>query len=96
MEFSLQYEVTYVVKFHTAIREHQSFKEIWQPSIRQDLLGKPDPKAEAIEYDKKAVGVSQVKEEETLVEHVPFKLSSLMKKILNSATERILIVKVSR
>ena len=77
-----------VVKFHTAIREHQSFKELWQSSIRQGLLGKPDRTVEAIEHNKNVVSVFQVKEEEALVGHVLFELSILMKKNLNSATKK--------
>ena len=67
----------WLIKFDDAIRVHHIYKDIWQPSIWQELVCRPDRREEAIEYDKNVVGVFRTNE---LVGHIPIELSSLMTK----------------
>ena len=83
--------MTCIVNFYTAISGQHIYKDLWQSLIEEKLVCKPDLMKEAIEYHKNTVDVSRVKEKETLVGHVPIKLSSFIKNLVNPSTENTLI-----
>ena len=72
---SLKYRIAYHIEFEAAIGGHHIYKDVWQPTIGMKLLCQPDPREEAIQYDK---NVFCSNEKGTLVGHIPIKLSSLM------------------
>ena len=45
------------LEFQTAIRGHHICKDIWVPSIGQNLVCKTGTRKEAIKYDKNAIGI---------------------------------------
>lgn len=90
----LKYKMAYQIEFDAAIRGHHIYKDVWQPTMGMKLLCRPDPREEAIEYDKNALGVFCTNEKKTLVGHIPIELSSLMTYFLKAAHGNQLTAKV--
>ena len=84
----------YKIEFQTAIRGHHIHKDVWVPTIGQELICKADNREEAIEYDKNPIGVFKTGDPETLLAHLPIELSCLIKYFLEASPENNLIAAV--
>lgn len=88
-ELSSKYEMLYRIEFTCPIRGHHVYKDTWAPFIGQKLVCKPDPRHEALTYDKYALGVyKRVDEKDILVGHLPIELSQLLNNFLSTGGKR--------
>ena len=63
-------------------RIHHIYKDVWVPSIGQNLICKTDTQEEAMEYDKNAID-----DPETLVGNQPIEISCLLTYFLEASPE---------
>ena len=91
----IKFEMGYKIEFQTAIRGHHIYKDVWIPSIGQELICKAGNREEAIQYDKNAIGVFKTGDPETLVGHLTIELSCLLKYFLEASPENNLIAVVT-
>ena len=86
---SLKYEMLYKIEFTGPIRGHHIYKDTWSPVVGEQLHCKPDPREEALTYDKHALGLyKHVDSKDILVGHVPIELSGLLFYFLTTDSEK--------
>ena len=81
----VRFELSYQIEFPTVICRYHIYKDIWVPSIGQNLVCKTDTREEATEYDKNVVVVLKSGEKETLFESLPIEISCLLTYFLKAA-----------
>lgn len=83
------FEMLYKIQFTGPVRGHHVYKDNWAPFIGEQLTCRPDPREEALTYDKFALGVYKSTEGGTiLVGHVPIELSQLLNYFLTTGEQR--------
>ena len=89
---TLCFETCYQLKFDTIIRGQHVYKSICTPVENEKLQSFKDPRDEAKEYDKYAIGVYlevpvkgiEEKKNNILVEHLPMEISQTIYHFLNT------------
>ena len=85
-----EFELCYRVDFHTVIRGYHVYKKVWNGCCTEQLYCKHDTREEALENDKRAIGVYKLNSS-ALVGHLPTELSSLIHFFLmDNADNRVL------
>lgn len=95
-EYNFGFDMTFELKFKTAIRGHHEYKATWTPVMNEMLKCMKDNRQEAIEYDPNAVGVYKETEHDTLelAGHVPIEISRLIAGFLGASEMNSVSVQV--
>ena len=72
------FRVCHKTELASVIRGHHVYMSVWSAAVGEKLFAAPDPREEAREYDKFAVGLyKEENDQNLLVSHVPIEISSL-------------------
>ena len=102
IEATGDFKILYRIPFTSLIRGHHVYKSFWALQMGEKLVVRPDPREEALQYDKYAIGLykydKDVDGDDGLVGHVPIELSSLLHHFLNADSNNFInaVVNIKR
>ena len=72
------FRVCHKTQLASLIRGHHAYMSVWNAAVGEKLFAAPDPREEAREYDKFAIGLYiEENYQKLLVNHVPIEILSL-------------------
>ena len=71
------------------------YQSTWASTIGERLFTAPDPREEAVAYDKFVVGVYKDPTHDVLVGHIPIEISSLCYHFLNTNLDNTIIAEIT-
>ena len=76
-----EFNIMHRIKFKSLIRGHHVYKNKWTPYVREELRVQHDEREEALEYDKRSMGIYKnidTEDSKELIGHAPIEISSLL------------------